>query len=512
MNDFTEEKRELENDALSSSDAQSSAPVEQDELLSASDEVPAQSSDNELPSPILFEPEKPKKSKLKPFLIIAVLILVIAAAVTCVLLLGNDGESEDPVAAALAKTGDDLDAVLANSDNLKSALSRLIDIKGGDKYSLTYALSDVSSGEGGVELEINADKDLSSGITTGNVDVAAVFGVQKISSDMDFSVNDECFIYQMHQYMDGSYGFSLGSDLESRIDSSYIFSNHLISQFMPVSATVSFMVDEDYVNDLINGPYLILRSLADFADTCTFEPTEKRDIPMVEGDFDFYSVKYDEDAYSAFVSQLAANSYTSEYIALYFGMQQVYFQRMFEGKDTEFFVGIDGNGYLSLFSMFDGYKYVTLVLDGEDNIWDSFHLYSSLYVSFDGSFKQTDRGFELVFDFDGTVQTYTCDDKNGTLTLAVDGEDCFGLAYELTDRRSGVTLEFLYFGIDAADFSLSYYPFDGDVYMVDDHFTDILNFTEDEYKQYMLDLLDGAYDGQLSEQYGDDFTYENFFG
>lgn len=512
MNDFTEEKRELENVALSPSDAQSSAPVEQDELLPASDEAPEQSFNNELPSPVLFEPEKPKKSKLKLFLIIAAVLLIIAAAVACVLLLGDNDDAEDPVAAALAKTGDDLNAVLANSDNLKSALSRLIDIKGSDKYSLTYTMSDVSSGEGGVELEINADKDLSSGITTGNIDVAAVFGVQKITSDMDFSVNDECFIYQMHQYMDGSYGFALGSDLEKRVASSYIFSNHLIVQFMPVSTTVSIMLDEDYVNDFINGPYLILDSLADFADTCTFEPTEKRDIPMVEGDFDFYSVKYDEDAYRDFVNQLVANSYTSEYIAMLFGMAQVHFQRMFESEDVEFFVGIDGNGYLSLFSMYDGYKYITLVLDGEDNIWDGFHLYSGLYLVFDGSFKQTDRGFELDLDFDGTVQTCTCDDKNGTLTIAVDDEDCFGLTYELTDRRSGVKLEFLYFGIDATDFSLSYYPLDGDVYMIDDRYTDILDFTEDEYKQYMLDLLDGAYDGQLSQEYGDDFTYENFFG
>ncbi len=37
------------------------------------------------------------------------------------------------------------------------------------------------------------------------------------------------------------------------------------------------------------------------------------------------------------------------------------------------------------------------------------------------------------------------------------------------------------------------------------------DFTEGEYKQYMLDFLDGVYHGQSSQEYGDDFTYERFF-
>ena len=88
------------------------------------------------------------------------------------------------------------------------------------------------------------------------------------------------------------------------------------------------------------------------------------------------------------------------------------------------------------------------------------------------------------------------------------------LNYELIRNRTGVEFELDLSDLLGSDMSLflSLKPLKGEVTMLDTEFVDVLDFTEEEYQNFMLSLVDGMYGGMISESMGDDFTYENIFG
>ncbi|MCI6973462.1 MAG: hypothetical protein MR903_05890, partial [Clostridiales bacterium] len=112
-----------------------------------------------------------------------------------------------------------------------------------------------------------------------------------------------------------------------------------------------------------------------------------------------------------------------------------------------------------------------------------------------------------------------CNDKSGKLTLKLieDGgmnEVKLALNYELIRNKTGVKFELDLSDLLGSDMSLflSLKPLKGEVTMLDTEFVDVLDFTEEEYQNFMLSLVDGMYGGMISESMGDDFTYENIFG
>ena len=187
------------------------------------------------------------------------------------------------------------------------------------------------------------------------------------------------------------------------------------------------------------------------------------------------------------------------------------------------YVGIDESARLASVTLYDDNDYFTLRLSGKTNLWDSFALYSNTAKIISGSFKATKSGFKLEVTMrDDFGYTLVCDDESGELSFSMffsdDDENALELelGYELVSDKTGVkcTLEVLnYLSLDLeVEVSLTLKPLKGEITMLDTEFSDILDFTEKEYQDFMLALIDGLYDGALSQLFGDDFTYENVFG
>lgn len=478
--------------------------------------------------------EPPKKNTKKIILIAAAALLVIGAVVACILIFGKT-DPETAVKDAYAKTCDELDDVFAKAPDLSDAMSIASDIMEKDKMTIgfgidadipSYTTAGSSNSQTNVFLSVDMDFDFKNNIANGEVYSSIDIGV---TSEFEFltSINEDSMIVQMPEYIDGSYGFAFTDDFVDRLLNSYLYNETNLSETLPpfavrmYASTLSGLGAETAAS-AEDSPAPIAAAYDDLKKTFKYEESDV-EIPKCSG-LDMYRIRYDKEAYETFVDLIAdlceAGGYSSGIIDFSFTEMPDEMLDTIRNSKVKIYVGIDENDRLAAFSLCLDDSYLTLRLSGKNNVWNSFTLYVDKDAAFSGGFKSTKNGFELrITDKDESGIIVACNDKSGKLTLKVieDGgmnEVKLALNYELIRNKTGVEFELDLSDLLGSDMSLSLSlkPLKGEVTMLDTEFVDVLDFTEEEYQNFMLSLIDGMYGGMISESMGDDFTYENIFG
>ncbi len=477
--------------------------------------------------------EPPKKNTKKIILIAAAALLVIGAVVACILIFGKT-DPETAVKDAYAKTCDELDDVFAKAPDLSDAMSIASDIMEKDKMTIgfgidadipSYMTAGSSNSQTNVFLSVDMDFDLKNNIANAEVYSSIDIGV---TSEFEFlaSINEGSMIVQMPEYIDGSYGVAFTDDFADRLLNSYLY-NEILSETLPpfavrmYASTLSGLGAETAAS-AEDSTAPIVAAYDDLKKTFKYEESDV-EIPKCSG-LDMYRIRYDKEAYETFVDLIAdlceAGAYSSGIIDFSFTEMPDEMLDTIRNSKVKIYVGIDENDRLAAFSLCLDDSYLTLRLNGKENVWNSFTLYINKHAALNGGIKSTKNGFELrITAEDESAIILACNDKSGKLTLKLieDGgmnEVKLALNYELIRNRTGVKFELDLSDLLGSDMSLflSLKPLKGEVTMLDTEFVDVLDFTEEEYQNFMLSLIDGMYGGMISESMGDDFTYENIFG
>ena len=480
-------------------------------------------------------PEEPaQESAAAVIILIAVVaLLVIGAVVACILIFGKT-DPETAVKDAYAKTCDELDDVFAKAPDLSDAMSIASDIMEKDKMTIGFGIdADIpsymtigsSNSQTNVFLSVDMDFDLKNNIANAEVYSSIDIGV---TSEFEFlaSINEDSMIVQMPEYIDGSYGVAFTDDFADRLLNSYLY-NDILSETLPpfavrmYASTLSGLGAETAAS-AEDSPDPIAAAYDDLKKTFKYEESDVK-IPKCSG-LDMYRIRYDKEAYETFVDLIVdlfdGGSYSSGIIDFSFTEMPDEMLDAIRNSKVKIYVGIDENDRLAAFSLCLDDSYLTLRLNGKENVWNSFTLYIDKHAALNGGIKSTKNGFELRITAENeSAIILACNDKSGKLTLKLieDGgmnEVKLALNYELIRNRTGVEFELDLSDLLGSDFSLflSLKPLKGEVTMLDTEFIDVLDFTEEEYQNFMLSLIDGMYGGMISESMGDDFTYENIFG
>ena len=478
--------------------------------------------------------ESTKKNTKKIILIAAAALLVIGAVLACILIFGKT-DPETAVKDAYAKTCDELDDVFAKAPDLSDAMSIASDIMEKDKMTIgfgidadipSYTTAGSSNSQTNVFLSVDMDFDLKNNIANAEVYSSIDIGV---TSGFEFlaSINEDSMIVQMPEYIDGSYGVAFTDDFADRLLNSYLYNETILSETLPPDAVRMYAstlsgLGAETAASAEDATAPIAAAYDDLKKTFEYEESDV-EIPKCSG-LDMYRIRYDKEAYETFVDLIVdlfdGGSYSSGIIDFSFTEMPDEMLDIIRNSKVKIYVGIDENDRLAAFSLCLDDSYLTLRLNGKENIWNSFTLYVDNDAAFSGGFKSTKNGFELRITAENeSAIILACNDKSGKLTLKVieDGgmnEVKLALNYELIRNRTGVKFELDLSDLLGSDMSLflSLKPLKGEVTMLDTEFVDVLDFTEEEYQNFMLSLVDGMYGGMISESMGDDFTYENIFG
>lgn len=477
--------------------------------------------------------ESTKKNTKKIILIAVAALLVIGAVVACILIFGKT-DPETAVKDAYAKTCDELDDVFAKAPDLSDAMSIASDIMEKDKMTIgfgidadipSYMTAGSSNSQTNVFLSVDMDFDLKNNIANAEVYSSIDIGV---TSEFEFlaSINEDSMIVQMPEYIDGSYGVAFTDDFADRLLNSYLY-NDILSETLPPFAVRMYAstlseLGAETAAPVEDATAPIVAAYDDLKKTFEYEESDV-EIPKCSG-LDMYRIRYDKEAYETFVDLIVdlfdGGSYSSGIIDFSFTEMPDEMLDAIRNSKVKIYVGIDENDRLAAFSLCLDDSYLTLRLNGKENVWNSFTLYINKHAALNGGIKSTKNGFELRITAENeSAIILACNDKSGKLTLKVieDGgmnEVKLALNYELIRNRTGVKFELDLSDLLGSDFSLflSLKPLKGEVTMLDTEFVDVLDFTEEEYQNFMLSLIDGMYGGMISESMGDDFTYENIFG
>ena len=478
--------------------------------------------------------ESTKKNTKKIILIAVAALLVIGAVVACILIFGKT-DPETAVKDAYAKTCDELDDVFAKAPDLSDAMSIASDIMEKDKMTIgfgidadipSYMTAGSSNSQTNVFLSVDMDFDLKNNIANAEVYSSIDIGV---TSEFEFlaSINEDSMIVQMPEYIDGSYGVAFTDDFADRLLNSYLYNETILSETLPPDAVRMYAstlsgLGAETAASAEDATAPIAAAYDDLKKTFEYEESDV-EIPKCSG-LDMYRIRYDKEAYETFVDLIAdlfdGGSYSSGIIDFSFTEMPDEMLDIIRNSKVKIYVGIDDNDRLAAFSLCLDDSYLTLRLNGKENVWNSFTLYIDKHAALNGGIKSTKNGFELRITAENeSAIILACNDKSGKLTLKVieDGgmnEVKLALNYELIRNRTGVKFELDLSDLLGSDMSLflSLKPLKGEVTMLDTEFVDVLDFTEEEYQNFMLSLIDGMYGGMISESMGDDFTYENIFG
>ena len=477
--------------------------------------------------------EPTKKNTKKIILIAVAALLVIGAVVACILIFGKT-DPETAVKDAYAKTCDELDDVFAKAPDLSDAMSIASDIMEKDKMTIGFGIdADIpsymtigsSNSQTNVFLSVDMDFDLKNNIANAAVYSSIDIGV---TSEFEFlaSINEDSMIVQMPKYIEGSYGVAFTDDFADRLLNSYLY-NDILSETLPPFAVRMYAstlseLGAETAAPVEDATAPIVAAYDDLKKTFKYEESDV-EIPKCSG-LDMYRIRYDKEAYETFVDLIVdlfdGGSYSSGIIDFSFTEMPDEMLDAIRNSKVKIYVGIDENDRLAAFSLCLDDSYLTLRLNGKENVWNSFTLYIDKHAALNGGIKSTKNGFELRITAENeSAIILACNDKSGKLTLKLieDGgmnEVKLALNYELIRNKTGVEFELDLSDLLGSDMSLflSLKPLKGEVTMLDTEFVDVLDFTEEEYQNFMLSLIDGMYGGMISESMGDDFTYENIFG
>lgn len=453
----------------------------------------------------------------------ASVLLVIGLIIACVLIFKPD--PNDVVQDAYDMTVDQFSDVFAKAEGFEAMSSVLADIQSADKLSMQLNLTGeqfelTSDGsEVNVSLDMTANVDVENEIVAGDIYLATHNHIGADEPDdlnLLYSITTDGLMFKLSDHVDKTYGVAIDENIFDRIIDSYIYRNTSLCQTYP-AVMLRMMSSELKNSDALSGGTVddsaneLGYAYDRFVSTLEYAESNK-DVPMFDG-LDVYGIAYDEDALSDFAEILIDAMESSN---VYYFSEEVYdfMEALADGLgdgSIELYLGINGEGYLSAFSMYTGDEYYSIVLEGKENIWESFGFYIDDELLISGGFKQTKSGFQLRI---GTVSV-SYNDKAGKLTLKVAssslGEIAIPFYFDVLDDGKGVS-----FKLDLSDFGLSMSytmrELKDDVSVLDTSFTDILDFDEAAFNEFMLLFADDTLAGSLFSSSDDSFEYENVFG
>ncbi len=476
---------------------------------------------NAVPPIETFEAQPPKKkgSVKKIAIIAAAVLLIIGAVIACLLIFKQT--PQEAVEEAYANTMEQLDDVFANVPNLTDAIGVLQSFDGEDKISVDAQFDyDEIGMEYGIYLSANVDA--SSGIVAGDFELTVSYYGMEISIPLAYSLSDNDFVFGMPEYSDKAYGMKFDDNFVDRLLDSYIYEALGLDEGLSPETLRMLEAElessEERGNDMVSKLKAMENTWDKFIESLEYESSDMS-IPKLKS-LDIYKVNHDKDSLvevmDLFVEYGEMSGSFSDDDTLDTAYEII---DSFEDAELEIYVGIDDNDRLTAVSLYsvDDDEYLSLVLHGKNNIWESFTLYNDSKDVLTGGFKQTKSGFELrICNPEDYGVVIACNDKSGKLTFKITTEEldefAIPLYYDIIADGDGVSVE-----LDASDFadmklSMSLKAVDDDIEMLDANYIDVLEFTEADYQNFLLELLDAMYGGMLSEELGDDFTYENVFG
>lgn len=494
------------------------------------DEPMAEAYEND---PGYVTPPPARKHDIKKIAIISgAAVLVVALVIALIFMLKPD--PQEVVEDAYNKTSDQLTDIFANCNSFADLAAAIENTAEADKLSMSFNIvgEQLEIYEDGSELNfdisLNYDADMKDLLFFGDFSMNFSYDnftdpVDTIGLSMLISGDKESIMFQMPGYFDGTYGIAIDENLIDRLIDSYIYRNTSLCQTVP--AMMLRMLSAEFKSSY----GALLEENAEDASTELDEAWVKlkgsfeymslsKDIPMLDG-LNIYKVKYDKDAMSEFsdlfLDMIDSGEYVSVDEELYDLLVEI--TEAVKNGELKFYVGVDDEGNLAAVSVFSGSDYLSLVLSGKENIWNSFNLYIDNECVISGGFKHTNGGFQFrCSDSDDMGFVIAYNDKAGKLTLTVVSE-LFGeieLPLYLTAQSDGkgISVELDLSDLLGVSINSQVSTFDGNIKPLDTSFTDILDFTEDEFEQFMLMFADGINGGKLSAELGSNFTYENIFG
>ncbi len=481
--------------------------------------------------PDYTESELPPKFDLKKIAVIAAGVLLVIGFITaCVPLFSPD--PKDVVEDAYDLTMDSLDDVFAKTDTLSAIGDIAEDIEDAEKLSMILNLK-------GDQLEISADGSetnfdisFSAVIDIENflmaADLSAVFSsdsgdayIPDANLNMNLATDGKSLMFKLPDASDVTYGVAIDEYIIDRFIDSYIYRNTSLCQMMPAMMLRMLSAElkssgGNTVADAAEAPDELADAFNELKESFEYKGASRL-IPMLE-DLDVYRVKYDKDTMEKFGDLLLAYLSTSQSVSVDEYTLELLEEIVdaFVSGNGKIYVGVNGDGYLTALSLYDGEEFLSLVLQGKENVWESFGLYIDSELILKGGMKQTKGGFELSFvDTDDVGFVVGYNDKAGKLTVTIItgdfGEIDIPVYYDVVNNGKGMSFELDL--VDTFGFGMSFEisAADDEIKMLDTSFVDVLGFTEAEFEQFMLDFTDGIFGGMLSEQLGSAFTYDLIF-
>lgn len=483
--------------------------------------------------PNYTDAELPPKFNLKKIAVIAAgVLLVIGLIIACVLIFSPD--PKDVVEDAYDLTMDSLDDVFAKTDTLSAIGDIAEDIEDAEKLSMVLNLKGDQLEMSADGSETNFDISLSAVVDIENfmmsADLSAVFAtdgtdanVPDANLNMSLTTDGKSLMFKLPDASDVTYGVAIDENIIDRFIDSYIYRNTSLCQMMPamvlrmLSAEIKSAGGINTVTDAAEAPDELADAFNELKESFEYEGASRL-IPMLE-DLDVYRVKYDKDAMEKFGDILLAYLSTSQGVSVDEYTLELLEEIVdaFVSGDGKIYVGVNDDGYLTALSLYSDDEFLSLVLQGKENVWETFGLYIDSELILKGGMKQTKGGFELSFvDTEDVGFVVGYNDKAGKLTVTIItgefGEIDIPVYFEVVNNGKGMSFELDL--VDTLGFGMSFEisATDEEIKMLDTSFVDVLDFTEAEFEQFMLDFTDGIFGGMLSEQLGSAFTYDLIFG
>ena len=176
----------------------------------------------------------------------------------------------------------------------------------------------------------------------------------------------------------------------------------------------------------------------------------KEAIPETDGKMTVYSLELDMDAYidalvayQCYTMELSVGTAAFENLDDYVDSLEDQYSAL-EDVEAVLYIGISGGCITAIHAdaEIDGEDFeVTLVFEGDKNIWEEVVLY------YDGddiatlTMEDTGSGFEAELEINDYEFTLECDDSAGELILSVEGEEVFTIEYSAEDKGAQISFE-----------------------------------------------------------------------
>lgn len=401
----------------------------------AEDEIPAEEA---LPA----EPVEKKPGKKRFIFVAAAAAVVLVLLVSMIALIVAGSSPKAKLYKAAKKSGEQLTELMDNSDNFVAMVENVKTIYEEQELTLkaNYSMNQEAVGyykmENNITLQLSAsqkDKELSAkGSVVSNFEYpdypeygySQNYGIELYADEKEViaampDVLDDAYSLPLKKLGDKLFASDLGKLLEDELDDETIDALQKLD--------VNLFAETDW--EAFEKAYP--DEAKDFMDSLVIEKSDM-EIPEAEGNLKVYSITWDMKDLSDLM--VAYRLYTieetlGEDILRELDDIEDELKDSMEGlEDYEIviYAGIR-KGYLTALNVevYDGSEEhtVTFLLEGKDNLWESFTLYADGDKVMTGGIEMTRDGFEVEMKADGEKLVIECDDAACEFTISFDGED-----------------------------------------------------------------------------------------